>query len=58
MRRPSLESRRCVMMDQKPYPAGKAREGEIILNTPLRRPVFLAGLIGALALAIVMTMMR
>ncbi len=27
-------------MDQKPYPAEKARGGEIILNTPLRRAVF------------------
>jgi hypothetical protein len=25
------------MTDQKPYPAEKARGGEIILNTPLRR---------------------
>jgi hypothetical protein len=39
-------------MDQKPYPAEKARGGEIILNTPLRRAVFLAGLIGAFVLVL------
>jgi len=27
-------------MDQKPYPAEKARGGEIILNTPARRAIF------------------
>ena len=32
-------------MDQKPYPAEKARGGEIILKSPLRRAIFLAGLI-------------
>jgi hypothetical protein len=34
-------------MDQKSYPAEKVRGGEIILNTPLRRTIFLSGLIGA-----------
>jgi hypothetical protein len=33
-------------MDQKPYPAEKARGGEIILNTPHRRAIFPGGLIG------------
>jgi hypothetical protein len=32
--------------------AGKARQGEIILRTPLRRAVFIAGLAGAVILAI------
>lgn len=35
-------------MDQKPYPAEKARGGEIILDAPWRHAVFLAGLIGDL----------
>jgi hypothetical protein len=39
-----------------PYPAEKARGGEIILRTPLRRAIFIGGLIGvavvALALAV------
>ena len=46
------------MMDQKPYPAEKARGGEIILNTPLRRAVFLAGLIAAVVLVLVLMMLR
>ena len=29
----------------EPYPAEKARGGEIILNTPLRRWVFIGGLL-------------
>jgi hypothetical protein len=41
-------------MDQKPYPAEKARGGEIILNTPARRAIFLAGLIGAVVVALVL----
>jgi hypothetical protein len=45
-------------MDQKPYPAEKARGGEIILNTPARRAIFLAGLIGAVVLALVLMIVR
>jgi hypothetical protein len=45
-------------MEQKPYPAEKARGGEIILNTPLRRAVFLAGLIGAVVLVLITMMVR
>lgn len=45
-------------MDQKPYPAEKARGGEIILNTPLRRVIFLSGLIGAFILVIALMMIR
>ena len=46
------------MMDQKPYPAEKARGGEIILTTSLRRAIFLAGLIGAFGLVVIMVMVR
>jgi hypothetical protein len=45
-------------MEQKPYPAEKARGGEIILNTPLRRAIFLTGLIGAVVLAVVLMIVR
>ncbi len=38
----------------EPSPAEKARGGEIILNTPGRRAVFIAGLLGAVVLAIVL----
>jgi hypothetical protein len=37
-----------------PYPAEKARGAEIILRTPLRRAVFIAGLAGAIILALVL----
>jgi hypothetical protein len=45
-------------MDQKPYPAEKARGGEIILNTRLRRVVFLSVLIGAIILAVILMLIR
>ena len=45
-------------MDQKPYPAEKARGGEIVLNTPLRRAIFLTGLIGAVVLIVIMMLVR
>jgi hypothetical protein len=45
-------------MDEKPYPAEKARGGEIILNTPLRRAVFVSGLIGAFVLVLVLMLVR
>ena len=45
-------------MEQKPYPAEKARGGEIILNTPARRAVFVAGLIGAVVLAFILVIGR
>jgi hypothetical protein len=44
-------------MGQEPYAAEKARGGEIILNTPARRAIFLAGLIGAVGLVVVMMIM-
>ena len=42
----------------EPYPAEKARGGEIILDTPLRRWVFIGGLIGAIVLVLFMSLMR
>lgn len=45
-------------MDQKPYPAEKACGGEIVLDTPLRRAIFMAGLIGAVVLALVLMMVH
>jgi len=43
---------------ERPYPAEKARGGEIILNTPLKRGFFVAGLAGAVALALVLSFAR
>jgi hypothetical protein len=38
-----------------PYPAEKARGGEIILRAPLRRIIFIAGLAGAVVLAVLLS---
>ena len=40
--------------DPKEYPAEKARQGEIVLRTRAERVIFLADLVGAAALALVM----
>jgi hypothetical protein len=45
-------------MDEKPYPAEKAGGGEIILRTPARRAIFLAGLIGVVVLAVILSMVH
>ncbi len=42
----------------KPYPAEKARGGEIILKSPLQRGLFIAGLIGAVVLVLVLALAR
>jgi hypothetical protein len=42
----------------KPYPAGKARGGDIILKTPLQRWVFVAGLAGAALLVLLLAFLR
>jgi hypothetical protein len=43
---------------KQPYPADKARGGEVILNTPLKRWVFISGLVGAVALVLVLGLLR
>ena len=43
---------------KQPYPADEARGGEIILNTPLRRWVFIAGLACAVLLVLVLSFIR
>jgi hypothetical protein len=37
----------------KTYPADKARQGEIILRTPVRRAIFVGGMLAALALVLI-----
>jgi hypothetical protein len=39
------------------YPAEKARQGEIILKTPLRKAIFLGGLVAFVLLAIILSML-
>jgi hypothetical protein len=41
-----------------PYPAEKARGGEIILRTPLRRAIFIGGLIAVVVVALLLTLWR
>jgi hypothetical protein len=43
---------------KQPYPADKARGGEVILNTPLKRWVFISGLAGAVVLALILSLVR
>jgi hypothetical protein len=42
---------------QAAYPAEKARGGEIILNTPARRAIFIAGLAGAVVLVLLFALL-
>ena len=39
-------------------PADKARGAEVILNTPLRKWIFFGGLIGAILLVLVLSLVR
>lgn len=41
-------------IERSHYPAEKARQGEIILRTPARRIIFIAGLAGAVILALIL----
>jgi hypothetical protein len=43
---------------KQPYPADRVRGGEIILDTPLRRWVFIGGLAGAIALVLILSLVR
>jgi hypothetical protein len=41
-----------------PYPADKARQGEIILKSRWQRILFISGLVGALVVALILTLAR
>jgi len=43
---------------QKRYPAEKARGGDIVLNTPFKRWIFISGLVGAVVLVLVLGLFR
>jgi hypothetical protein len=57
VRTSSSPERDMAVREQPPetrdYPAEKARQGEIILRKPWQRAVFIAGLAGAVILALV-----
>ncbi len=44
--------------EQEPYPAEKARGGEIILDTRVKRGIFIAGLVGAIILVLIFVFLR
>ncbi len=39
------------------YPAEKARQGRIVLNTPLRKALFFGGLIAFVLLAVILSIL-
>jgi len=41
-----------------PYPAEKARQGEIILKSSWQRAIFIAGLVGFVVLAFALALLR
>jgi hypothetical protein len=53
---PPRSNERTPDRREDPYLAVKARGGEIILTTPTRKAIFLAGLAGAVALALLLTL--
>lgn len=40
------------------YPAEKARQGEIILKSPLQRTIFIAGLVAVVVAALALNFLR
>jgi hypothetical protein len=50
-------AKRAAQQPDQSYPAEIARSGEIILNTALKRWVFIAGLAGAVALALALSVL-
>ena len=47
------EQRRLAREQGEAIASGRARKGQIVLDTPLRRAIFIGGLIGLIVLAIV-----
>jgi len=42
--------------ERAPYPAEKARGAEIVLTTPTRRAIFIAGLVGAIVFGVLLVL--
>ena len=51
------ERREARPHTSEPYPAEKASQGEIILRTPLRKAIFIGGLVGMVLLALILGML-
>jgi hypothetical protein len=54
---PALPQADDVSSRPQPYPAEKARGGEIILRTRARRIVFIAGLVGLVVLLLLLRLL-
>jgi len=50
--------REASARSQPPFPAEKARGGEIVLKRPLQRWIFVAGLVGAVLLMLILSLFR
>jgi hypothetical protein len=53
---PPAEHKMPPVDGPQPYPREKARGGEIILRTPARRYIFIAGLVGIVVLILALRM--
>jgi len=54
----AIMDREASARPQPPYPAEKARGGEIVLKRPLQRWIFVAGLVGAVLLVLILSLFR
>jgi hypothetical protein len=54
----TIMDREPSVRPQRPYPAEKARSGEVVLKKPLQRWVFVAGLVGAILLVLILSLFR
>ncbi len=52
------EQRRLAREQGEAIASGRARKGHIVLNTPLRRAIFIGGLLGLVVLALVLAIFR
>lgn len=52
------ESRALAREQGEAIRSGRASKGQVILNTPLRRAIFIAGLAGLLILALIVSIFR
>ena len=54
----AIMDREASARPRQPYAAEKARGGEIVLKKPLQRWVFIAGLVGAIFLVLILSLFR
>jgi hypothetical protein len=54
----AIMDREASVRPQRPYPAEKARGGEIVLKKRLQRWIFVAGLVGTVLLVLILSLFR